>query len=138
MTITEQQVRAVAYLLHEIRPDWGFTSLTSLINKHTDALDLGSLLIAATTKAMERTCQTPAPIFHPGTHWPAAARAHLPKPEPCPDHIGEAAHSCRCCIADTKAGIRPADRIGKHHTPTSEDDEAPASAGASLVEGDHP
>ncbi|MDN4644947.1 hypothetical protein [Arthrobacter sp. PsM3] len=136
MTITDQQGRAVAYLLHEIRPDWGVASLVSLIDKHRDVPSLGALLIAATTKAMERTCQTPAPIFHPGPHWPAAARAHLPKPEPCPDHVGESAHSCRCCIADTKAGIRPPGMIGKHHTPTSEDDEAPANAGASLVEGD--
>jgi hypothetical protein len=103
MTITDQQARAVAYLLHEIRPDWGITSLTSLITKHADALDLGSLLIAATTKAMEPTCVTPAPIFIPGPHWPAKAKAKLPKPEPCQDHIGQDAHNCRCCAADRKA-----------------------------------
>lgn len=115
MTITDQQVRAVAYLLHEIRPDWGITSLTSLINKHADALDLGSLLIAATTKAMEQTCVTPAPIFIPGPHWPAKAKALLPKAEPCPDHIGESSHNCRCCAADQKAEPH------NHHEAVSEE-----------------
>lgn len=103
MTIKEQQARAIAYLLHEIRPDWGIASLVSLIDKHRDTPDLGPLVIAATTKAMEPTCQTPAPIFHPGPHWPAKAKAAMPRPKPCPDHIGEAAHNCRCCAADRKA-----------------------------------
>lgn len=116
MTVTEQQARAVAFLLHEIRPDWGVASLLSLIGKHQPQ-DLGALTIAAVTKALEPTCQTPAPIFHPGPHWPVKARAALPKPEPCPDHIGEAAHNCRCCHADVKAGLRPADMIGKTYTP---------------------
>jgi len=103
LTITDQQARAVAYLLHEIRPDWGITSLTSLIAKHADALDLGPLIIAATTKAMEATCVTPAPIFIPGPHWISKARVRLPRPEPCQWHIGEQAHNCRCCAADRKA-----------------------------------
>ena len=122
MTITDQQGRAVAYLLHEIRPDWPVASLQTLITKHQDAVSLGALIIAATTKALEQTCQTPAPIFHPGPHWPAAARARLPKPPPCEDHIGQEGYSCRSCHADVKAGIRPPDRIGKHHEPESEDE----------------
>lgn len=103
MTITDQQTRAVAYLLHELRPDWGIASLESLIGKHRDTTTLGPLLIAATTKALEQTCQTPAPIFHPGNHWPAKAKPQLPRPEPCHLHIGEMAHNCRCCAADRKA-----------------------------------
>jgi hypothetical protein len=123
LTITDQQGRAVAYLLHEIRPDWPAASLMSLIDKHRGVPSLGALLIAATTKALEATCQTPAPIFHPGTHWPAPSRAHLPKAQPCPDHIGESSHNCRCCGADFKAGIRPASFIGKHYEPESEPEE---------------
>lgn len=116
MTITDQQARAVAFLLHELRPDWGVVSLLSLIGKHQPK-DLGALVIAATTKALEPSCKTPAPIFQGGNHWIARAQASLPKPEPCPEHIGEAAHNCRCCQADVKAGIRPADHIGRHYTP---------------------
>lgn len=114
MSITEQQGRAVAFLLHELRPDWGIASLVSLIGKHAET-DLGALTVAAVTKAMEPTCQTPGPIFHPGPHWPAAAKAEAPKPVPCPDHVGENAHNCRCCWADIKAGVRPETSLGKHH-----------------------
>lgn len=103
MTITDQQARAVAYLLNQLRPDWGTGSLLTLINKHSD-IELGPLIIAATTKALEPTCVTPAPIFHPGPHWiTKTSRAALPRPEPCPQHIGEHAHNCRCCAADRKA-----------------------------------
>jgi len=129
LIITDQQARAVAYLLHEIRPDWPVASLVSLIEKHRDVPSLGALVIAATTKAMEPSCQTPAPIFHPGPHWPAKTAAALPRPEPCPDHIGESSHNCRCCWSDVKAGIRPQTHIGKHH-------EALADAEASVVEGE--
>ena len=122
MTITDRQGRAIAYLLHEIRPDWGVASLVSLIDNHKDATDLGPLVIAATTKAMEASCKTPAPIWVPGSHWPTNARAALPRPEPCPQHIGEQAHNCRCCAADRKA-----------EPPTHE--AAPEEA-ASVVEGD--
>jgi hypothetical protein len=121
VTITDQQARVVAYLLHELRPDWGVQSLLTLIAKHPD-VELGPLLIAATTKAMEATCKTPAPIWVPGPHWPAKTSAALPRPEPCPDHIGESTHNCRCCQADIKAGIRPPGMIGKHHTPENEDE----------------
>lgn len=123
LTITEQQARAIAYLLHEIRPDWGITSIVSLIDKHGD-VDLGPLIIAATTKAMEATCLTPAPIFHPGNHWPAKAKAKLPKPAPCEDHIGQDAHNCRSCWGDHKAGLRPQDKIGRHYTPQAEMEDA--------------
>ncbi|MCZ9884129.1 hypothetical protein [Arthrobacter sp. B2a2-09] len=122
MIITNQQKRAVAYLLHEIRPDWPVASLVSLIDKHRDVPSLGALTIAATTKAMEATCKTPAPIFHPGPHWPEAVRAQLPKPPPCEDHIGQDGYTCRSCHADIKAGIRPPDKLGKHHTPENEEE----------------
>jgi hypothetical protein len=117
VTITDQQGRAIAYLLHEIRPDWPVASLMSLIDKHRDVPSLGALIIAATTKAMEASCKTPAPIFHPGSHWIAAAKAHLPSPEPCADHVGQDAHNCRSCWADFKAGERPQSMIGKAWNP---------------------
>lgn len=121
--ITDQQGRAIAYLLHEIRPDWPVASLMSLIDKHRDVPSLGALTIAATTKAMEATCQTPGPIFHPGPHWPEKVRAQIPRPPSCEDHIGQDGPTCRSCWADVKAGIRPRDRIGRHHTPESENEE---------------
>lgn len=122
MTITDQQARAVAYLLHEIRPDWGTQSLLTLITKHHD-VDLGALLIASTTKALEATCVTPAPIFVVGSHWPVKARAKLPPTDACPDHIGQDGPTCRSCWGDHKAGLRPAHMIGYHYEPESEDGE---------------
>ena len=130
--ITDQQARAVAYLLHEIRPDWGVRSLLSLMEKHQPG-DLGALVIAATTKALEPSCLTPAPIFHPGNHWIAKAKANLPRPEPCEQHVGQSAHNCASCWGDVKAGLRPADKIGKHHEP-EEPIEASAGAGASVIQ----
>lgn len=129
--ITDQQGRAIAYLLHEIRPDWPVASLMSLIDKHRDVPSLGALTIAATTKAMEATCQTPAPIFHPGPHWPEKVRGQIPRPPSCEDHIGQESTNCRSCWADVKAGDRPETHIGKHY-------EAPANAEASDVEGEKP
>lgn len=76
---------------------------------------------------MDPSCKTPAPIFSRGSHWPETARKSLPKPPPCEDHDGESAHNCRCCTADTKAGIRPQTRIGKHWQPPSIADQAEAS-----------
>ena len=81
------------------------------------------ICLAAINAARDPAVETPGGIFTDPRFWPEAARGHLPKPQPCPDHIGEAAHSCRCCHADVKAGIRPPDMIGKHHTPESEHDE---------------
>ncbi|WP_461169297.1 hypothetical protein [Arthrobacter sp. Z1-15] len=123
MTVTEQQARALAYMLHEIRPDWGAASLVSLIGKHHDSVpSIGALILAATTKAMEPSCKTPGPIFHPGPHWRTedAAERFLPTPPACEDHETFAAHNCPCCWADHKVGQRPATHIGKHYTPESE------------------
>lgn len=117
MTINEPQARALAYLLHEIRPDWGITSLVSLIDKHRDTPGLGALVIAAATKAMEPTCQTPGPIFTAGSHWPVKAKAALPPANPCEDHVGQDENRCRSCWGDYKAGLRPMTHIGKHWTP---------------------
>jgi hypothetical protein len=112
--ITDQQGRAIAYLIHEIRPDWGTQALTTLISNNREVPSLSALVIAATTKAMELTCKTPAPIFHPGPHWPEEARHKLPPGPPCEDHPTFEGRTCRCCWADVKVGQRSPDQVGKH------------------------
>lgn len=97
--VSEQQGRAVAFLLNQLRPDWPERSILSLLEKHQD-VDLGALIIAATTKAREPTCRTPAPIFAAGPHWPANTAANLPRPAYCPTHTGQPAHNCGSCRAD--------------------------------------
>ena len=113
--ITEQQARALAFLLNAIRPDWPQPSLVTLIGQHTEVPSLSALTIAAVTKARDHTCKTPAPIFTPGPHWPAEDRATIPRGPDCPDHVGETAATCRCCHADVKLGIRPPEYHGKHY-----------------------
>lgn len=99
--LSEQQARAVAFLLHEIRPDWPVASVMGLLEKHQDT-DLGPLLIAATTKALEPSCRTPAPIFIDGAHWRTAPTS-LERPKPCPTHTSYPAHNCGGCRADRLA-----------------------------------
>lgn len=102
MTITDQQARAVAFLLNQLRPDWGVGSLLTLIGKHPD-VELGPLIVAATAKALEPSCATPGPIFVPGSHWPVKARAALPPPQRCKIHVSYPEHNCGGCRADKLA-----------------------------------
>ena len=98
--ITEQQARALAYLLNQVRPDWPVPSLMALLEKNRDVPSLGALTVAAVTKAMEPSCKTPAPIFQPGTHWTPDVRADQPPPPRCPQHTSYYAHNCGGCRAD--------------------------------------
>lgn len=120
MELTERQATMIATTIHEIRGDWGIPSLMTILWDHREQPSFGALLIAAATKALDPTCKTPAPIFHPGTHWPEEVRDTLPQGPRCEDHDTFAAHNCPSCRADILAGDRPASRAGKHHTPTEE------------------
>jgi len=90
---------------------------------HTHPAPFGDIAAAAVNAARDPKVETPGCIFVDQRFWPPEAKAQLPKPPPCEDHIGQDGYTCRSCHADVKAGIRPADRIGKHHEPESEDDE---------------
>jgi hypothetical protein len=141
--ITEKQATMIAHVLHEIRPSWAIDGTRKVLDRNKDhPAAFGELMSAAVTAALDPETQTPGRIYQVSIHWPPAAKARLPKPQPCPDHIGEASHSCRCCIADTKAGIRPQTHIGKHWQPQGIADQLEASHEAapdeavSVVEGD--
>jgi hypothetical protein len=121
MTIREPEARALAILLHTIRPSWGIEATVKVLGRnreHTD--DIGALILAAVTAARDPETQTPARIFQVEKHWPADLRGKLPKPPPCVDHPEQEAPTCRCCHADVKVGLRPANMIGKHYEPESE------------------
>lgn len=115
--LTERQATYLSHTIHEIRNDWPVPSLMSLFGQNRDITCFGALVVAAATKAMDPTCRTPAPIFHPGDHWPGQSRARLSAGPPCQDHETESAHNCRCCWSDVRAGQRPRSFIGKHHIP---------------------
>ncbi|MBG6085840.1 hypothetical protein [Zhihengliuella flava] len=132
MEITKTDATLLAQLINRIRPDWDTRALTTLIGKNrTNIPNLAALTIAATTKAQDPTCKTPAPIFIPGPHWPTETHRHLPPPPPCQDHPEEPAHNCRCCWSEIKTGQRAQTDLGK--TPavgatTTQPPEAPQEA----------
>ena len=122
--ITEKQAKMIAHVLHEIRPSWGIEGTLKVLERNKDhTAPFADIMAAAVYAARDPSTQTPGRIFEVRIHWPATAKAHLPKPPPCEDHIGQDGPTCRSCHADVKAGIRPADRVGKHHEPESEPDE---------------
>lgn len=127
--MTEAQAKALADVLAEIRPgNWKQPQLLKLFWEHRAAHPFQDLALAALRAAANPAVKSPDVIFMPGPHWdlPEVAMPK-PKPEPCPDHIGEAAANCRCCWADVKEGLRSQTHIGKHF-------EAPAHAGAFPLE----
>jgi hypothetical protein len=122
--ITERQAQMLAHVLHEVRPSWGIEGTTKVFERHKDhPAPFADILAAAVAAARDPDTQTPGRIFQVSIHWPERARHKLPPAPPCEDHIGQDGHTCRSCHGDVKAGIRPADRIGKHHEPESENDE---------------
>lgn len=118
--ITEKQARIIAAALHEIRPAWSIDGTMKVLDRnHEHPAPFGDIISAAVTAALDPDTQTPGRIFQIPTHWPVKARRTLPKPPPCPDHVGEAAPTCRCCQADVKAGLRPQTHIGQHWQPSA-------------------
>lgn len=117
--LTEAHARHLAGVLNLIRPDWPVPSLLTLLFEHREQPDFPALVIAAVTKAQDRSCKTPAPIFIPGAHWPEVVRAKLPALPRCEDHDTEDGPTCRSCLADVKAGDRPETMIGKRMKPAA-------------------
>ncbi|AXH44439.1 hypothetical protein PP353_gp63 [Arthrobacter phage Kumotta] len=127
--ITENQAKALASLLHEIRPKWSIPAMLKLLEKnHTHPAPFHDITVAAVTAARDPKVETPGAIFIDQRFWPAETKTYLPKPPPCADHIGESATNCRSCWADVKTGLRPVEAIGKHHQPESEDDNEPPAS----------
>lgn len=125
--ITKSQAEALAGILHQLRPEWGIPALMTLIGKNANhPAAFPQLVQAAITAATRRnpdgthTARTPAVIFQPGRHWEQPIHetgTKLPPGPACEDHPTFEAHNCRACWGDIKAGLRPADKLGKHHTP---------------------
>ncbi|WP_113717300.1 hypothetical protein [Arthrobacter dokdonensis] len=69
MTITEPQARALAELLHQLRPEWVTTSILTLLWEHRNEHPFPELSTAAVTVANDSTKRTPGIIFMDGPHW---------------------------------------------------------------------
>lgn len=119
-----------------MRPDWTKNNPGRMLADVNDQAGLPgrdfehalrALAQYATARGSDGAHQYRTPDIYPreGKHWTTTAAADWipPKPPPCPDHIGQDSTNCRSCWADVKAGIRPRDLIGKHHTPESENEE---------------
>lgn len=134
--ITENQAKALAVILHEIRPRWSTPAMLKLLEKNAHhPAPFADITVAAVNAARDPKVETPGAIFIDQRFWPAETKQLMPKPPPCPDHVGEPSHACRCCKADFLAGIRPEAMIGKHYDPPTAHEpitepEAPANAGA--------
>lgn len=130
--LTQTQAKALANMLHELRPKWSIPSMMKVLERNAQhPASFQDLALAAVNAARDPKVDTPGCIFTDHRFWPEAAKPKLPKPPPCPDHIGQESTNCRSCWADFKAGDRPQTHIGIHY-------EAPANAGASDVEGETP
>ena len=135
--ITENQAKALAVILHEIRPRWSTPAMLKLLEKNAQhPAPFADITVAAVNAARDHKVETPGAIFIDQRFWPAETKSLMPKPPPCEQHIGQDAHNCRSCHGDVKAGIRPPDMIGRHYEPPNiyeqliASPEAPANAGA--------
>jgi hypothetical protein len=128
--LTEPQAKALATVLHEIRPRWSAPAMLKVLERNAQhPATFADTCLAAITAAKDPLVDTPGCIYTDARFWPETARTHLPKPPHCEDHIGKEAHNCAGCWADIKAGQRPQTHIGKHY-------EATPTRVASLIQED--
>lgn len=119
--ITEPQAKALASILHELRPKWSVPAMLKLLEKNAHhPAPFQDITAAAVSAARDPKVETPGAIFIDQRFWPAETKTYIPKPPPCPDHIGESSSNCRGCWADVRCGQRPAEMIGKHWEPSEE------------------
>ena len=122
-SLNDQQIKILAYALHEIRPEWGIPSMKTIFEKNRSFADFAPLLEAAVKVARNPAKKMPSVIFMTGPHWgttaPDVGKDAL-KPPPCVDHPEQDSLTCRCCHADVKVGQRPQTHIGKHWQPESD------------------
>lgn len=111
--LTAPQAEALADLLHQLRPEWHRASIMAALREHyRHPAGFAAMAQAAVTAANNPTNRAPVSIFWDGPHWPQTARpARIV--DPCLAHPTEHRRTCRCCLADVKAGQRPRDKVGE-------------------------
>ncbi len=107
---------AIAFLVHEIRPDWGRPGIEKILGQLDDR-PLVDVVVAAVTAADSRLDQrTPAVIAATGSHWRGGSKFKAtPEPPPYqpptapalpPATTAAYAARARAAIGSTKGGIR--------------------------------
>ena len=68
--MSRQALAALAYVIHELRPDWGKPGIHAALERaHHDTPDLRAVAHAAITATLRDDQRTPAIIALPGQHW---------------------------------------------------------------------
>lgn len=69
-TGSDRGLKCVAWLMHEIRPEWEFNGCLAVVRRAADGRSLSQLARAALWFAAHRTSQrTPAMLAEDGAHW---------------------------------------------------------------------
>jgi hypothetical protein len=93
----DQALRALAFVVNAVRPDWDRPGVLAKLNQATAAgKPLGQLAVAAIRAALDESNRTPAVIPLDGAHWrdtpaPRLEVTPVPKPyRPDPVVVGDA------------------------------------------------
>ena len=116
MPVTDQQLRAIAFLASACRPigckAWDETGILANVTKVRDR-SLGSVIIAAVQAAEDRNAVTPGVIPSAGPHWrtpdaaPVTSADKINPGEHCAG-CGKAEHVCRARL-ESQRGMDPED-----------------------------
>lgn len=118
--LTEKQASLIAHTLQEIRPnDWRAQQTLEVLwqNRETPH-PFTTLIQVAIRAALNPQIKSPTGIYLPGKHWDIPnPPINAPKPTPCKEHPTYDAHTCSCCWADIKLGVRPEHMLGERMEP---------------------
>jgi hypothetical protein len=105
-SITPDQARALATLIHELRPDWTIPGISAALWNARDRSDEWTLALTAIRAARTATNRTPAVIAMDGPHW-TDGKAKVGDVSPLhfarctqPGHTSYPAWNCGACRAD--------------------------------------
>ena len=106
---TRDQHKAIAYLVHAIRPSWDRCGIESLLDRIDPAISLGAVTHAAIVAAATRLDQeTPAVIAMAGRHWDGCMGDRPPlRPAPWRDPHADVTPADPDTIARIRKGAKP-------------------------------
>ena len=81
--MSRQALSALAYIIHELRPDWGKPGIHAALERaHQGTPDLQAVAHAAITATLRDDQRTPSIIAMPGAHWDCQQRGVALPPRP--------------------------------------------------------
>lgn len=134
MILTRSQGERLAVIINASRPEWAIASISKILqtanqgnglpaHDFNHAIRAAVAYATATSGGGEYVKQTPGFIHEPSRFWDdtaPAGKGYQSAPRPlCEEHSTFEAHSCPCCWADIKTGLRPDNMLGKRMTPAT-------------------